>query len=122
MGTKPQQVIENARDLVEHHADVLRPDGGRNAQQFFYREHVTMLVAHHGHVIQPVHVADALVVRLGLRQLFRRPMQQPDMRVRLLDDFAIHFEDEPEHTVRRRVLWPEIDGELLELSHCQAYP
>ena len=74
MRTKPHQVVQNAGYLVEHDADVLRPNGRHDAQQFLDCHDVTVFITHHRHVIQSIHVADALAIRLGLCQLFRRPM------------------------------------------------
>ena len=105
---EPHQVIQDARDLVEHHADVLRADRRLDAEQLLDREHVSVLVAHHRHVVETIHVADRLVVRLALGELFGRAVQQPDMRVGLLHDLAVHLEHEAQHAVRRRVLRPEV--------------
>jgi hypothetical protein len=59
-----------------------------------------VLVAHHGHVIQPVHVADALVVGLALRQLLGGAVQQADVRVGALDHLTVELEHQPQHAVR----------------------
>jgi hypothetical protein len=39
-------------------------------------------------------------------------MQEPDMRIDTLDHFAVELEHQPEHAVRRRMLWAEIYGEF----------
>ena len=44
-------------------------------------------------------------------------MQQADVRIGALDNFAVHFENQPQHAVRRRMLRPEIHREVLNLSH-----
>ena len=41
---QPQQMIEQARDFIEHHADVLRPNRHIHTDQFFNGETVGMLV------------------------------------------------------------------------------
>src|SRR6516165_8262414 len=37
------------------------------------------------------------------------------MRIRALDDLAVHFEDEPHDAMRRRMLRPEIHHEILDV-------
>ncbi len=105
---EPHEVVQDARDLVEHHADVLRALGGLDAEQPLDGEHVRVLVTHHGHVVEPVHVADGLVEGLGLGQLLGAAVQQPDVRIGLLDDLAIELEHQAQHAVRRRMLRPEV--------------
>jgi hypothetical protein len=56
VAAQPQQVVQDARDLVEHHADVLRAQRHLDAQQLLDGQAVGVLVAHHRHVVEPVHV------------------------------------------------------------------
>ena len=60
-------------------------------------------------IVEPVEIRDRLQIGLVLDQLFGAAMQQADMRIDALDDFAVQFEDKPQHAVRRRMLRPEID-------------
>ena len=108
VGADPHQMIEDAGDLVEHGADVLRALRRLDAHQPLDGQHVGVFVAHHRHVIQPVHVADRLVERLALRQLLGTAMQQADMRIGADHGFAVHFQDQAQHAVRGRVLRAEI--------------
>ena len=39
-------------------------------------------------------------------------MQQPDMRIDALDDLAVELQHQAQHAMRRRMLRPEIDGEI----------
>ncbi len=114
---QPHQVIENARDLVEHHANVLGPQRWLDAQQFFNRQHIAMFIAHHGHVIEAVHVADALVVGFTFGQFLSRPVQQADMGIRLGDHLPIQFQHQPQNTVSRRVLRSKVHGVVLDFRH-----
>ena len=75
VGAEPHEVIQDARDLVEHHADVFRALGRLDAEQPLDREHVGVLIAHHRHVVEPVHVADGLIEGLGLGELLGAAMQ-----------------------------------------------
>ena len=110
-------MIEDARDLIEHHADVLGALGRRDAQQPLDREHVGVLVAHHRDVVEPVHVADRLIEGFGFGQLLGAAVQQADVRIGLLDDLAIHLQHQAQHAVRRRMLRAEIHGVVADLRH-----
>ncbi len=72
---QPQQVIEDTRDLIEHDTDVLRTLRHVDTQQFFDGHNVGVFVAHHRHIIEPVHVTDALVIRFAFGQLLGSAMQ-----------------------------------------------
>ena len=113
---EPHQVIQDARDLIEHHADVLRALGRHDAEQALDRKHVGVLVAHHRDVVEPVHVADGLVEGLGLGELLGAPVQQADVRVGLLDDLAIELQHQAQHAVRRRMLRPEVHRVVADLG------
>ena len=93
---EPHQVVEDARYLVEHDADVLRPLWRCNTEQLLDREHIAVLVAHHGYIVEPVHITNRLVVGLRLGQFLGRAVQQPDMRIGFLNGLAVHFEDQPQ--------------------------
>ena len=56
MRTEPEQVVEHTGDFVEQHADVLRAQRHFNADQFFNRHHIGVLVDHHRHVVETIHV------------------------------------------------------------------
>ncbi|GBF30623.1 hypothetical protein MnTg04_00566 [bacterium MnTg04] len=80
---KPHQVIQQAGDFIEHHADILRTYRRRDAHQFFDRQYVTVLVAHHRYIVQTIHITDGLVVRLAFGEFFGGPVQEADMRIGL---------------------------------------
>ena len=117
MRAEPQQVIQDARDLVEHHADVLRALRDVDPEQTLDGEAVGVLVAHHGHVVETVHVRQRLDVGLVLGELLGRAMQEPDVRVGALDDFAVELEHEAQHAVGRRVLRSKVHGVVANFSH-----
>ena len=114
---QPHQVIEQASDFIEHHADILRTYRRRDAHQFFDRQYITVLVAHHRYIIQTIHITDGLVVRLALGEFFGGPVQQANMRIGLQDDLSIHFQDQAKHAMRGRVLRSEIEREIPDISH-----
>ena len=114
---QPQQMVQQARDLVEHHADVLCTNRHVDAEQLLDRHHVRVLVAHHRHVVQAVHVRHRLQERAGLGELLGRAVQQPDVRIRALDHLAIELEYKAQHAVGRRMLRPEIQRVVLDICH-----
>ena len=91
--------------------------GSLDAQQAFDGQDVGVLVAHHRHVVEPVHVADRLVEGLRLGELLGTPVQQPDVRVGLLHDFAVHLQHQAQHAVRRRMLRTEVHRVVADLVH-----
>ena len=115
-------MVEQAGDLGKHHADVLGADRDLDAQEFFDGQAVGVLVAHHRDVVQPVHVGQRLDVGLGLGELFRRAVQQADVRIGALDDFAVELEHQAQHAVRGRVLRAEVQGVVLDFSHYRFTP
>jgi len=115
--TEPHQVIQYAGDFIEHNANVFSACGHFDAKQLFDRQNIAVLIAHHRDVIESIHVADALVERLRLCQLFRPAMQQSHMRVCLLNGLALNLKNETQYTVRRRMLRAEVHCVALNLSH-----
>jgi len=113
----PQQMVQQPRDLVEHHADVLRADRHLDTEQLLDRHHIRVLVRHHRNVIEAVHVRDRLDVRARFGELLGRPMQQADVRIGALDHLAVQFQHEPQHPVRRRMLRTEVQRVVFDLGH-----
>ena len=104
----PQQMIEQARDLGIHHADVLRTLGHFNAHHLFNRQAIRMLVAHHRDIIQAIHVGERLDVGARLSQFFCAAMQEADVRIGALDHFTIQLQHQAQHAMGCWVLWTEI--------------
>ena len=73
-----------------------------------------MLLVHRRDVVEPVEIRHRLQIGLILDQFFRAAMEQPDMRIDALDDFAVELEHQAQHAVRGRMLRPEIDGEIAD--------
>ena len=76
-----------------------------------------MLIGHHRHVVEAIHVRQRLDVSLALCELFGRAMQQADMRIGTLNGFAVQLQHEAKHAVRRRMLRPEVHGVVADFSH-----
>ena len=110
-----EQMVEDAGDLGEQHANVLRARRRRDPHQLFDGQREGVLLAHRRDVIEPVEIRDRLQIGLVLDQLLGAAVQETDMRIGALDDFAVHFEHQPHDAVRRRVLRPEIQREIADL-------
>ena len=107
MRPEPHQVVQDSRDLVEHDPNVLGTYRNLDAEQFLYRHHIGVLIAHHRHVVETIHVTNALIEWLAFG----------DVRVRFLNHLTLDLEDETQNAVRRRVLRAEVHCVTLNLSH-----
>ena len=56
---------------------------------------------------------------LVLGELLGGAVQQADVRIGALDDFAVDLEHQAQHAVRRRMLRAEVHRVIADLSHCQ---
>ena len=122
MTADPQQVIEHPRNLVEHDANVLSAHRHIDAEQFFNRHAVGMLVTHHRHVVESIHVRQRLHPGLVLGKLLGSTMQQADVRIGTHDHFAVKLEHHTQHTVRGRVLRAEVQRKIAQFSHYSTSP
>ena len=91
-----EHVVRDAGQLRHHRADVLGADRDLEAEQLFDGEHEAVLHAHRRAVIEAVEVGQRLLVGLVLDQLFGAAVEQADVRIDALDDFAVEFEDQAE--------------------------
>ena len=115
--TQPHQVVQQARDFGKHHPDVLRPNRHFKTQKLFDGQAVRMLVGHHGHVIQSIHIRKRLNVGFVLGQLFSGAVQQSNVRIGALHNLAIELQHKAQYTVGCRVLRPQIQGIVLDFGH-----
>jgi hypothetical protein len=113
---------EQPTDLAIKHADQLCAARYSNAEKFFDRQAERMLLVHRRDVIEPVEIRDRLQIGLVLDQLLGAAVQEPDMRIDALDDLAVQLEHQAQHAVRRRMLRPEIDGEVADFGFGHAQP
>ena len=86
----------------------------RDPQEFLDGHRVAVLLRHHRHVVQPVKVRERLLVVFVLDQFFGAAVQEPDVGVGARDALSVELEDEAEDAVRRRVLRPEVEREVLD--------
>src|SRR5262249_36877056 len=83
-----------------------------------------MFLIHRRDIIEPVEVRDVLEIGAGLHQLLCAAVEEPDMRVDSLDDFAVEFENEPKDAVRSRMLRAKIDCKITDriVAHARDLP
>ena len=113
-----EEMREQPPDLAKEHADQLRAARHREAEQLLGREAEGMLLVHRRDVVEPVEIRDRLQIGLVLDQLLGAAMQQADMRIDALDHLAVELQHQAQHAMRRRMLRPEIDGEIAEVFGC----
>ena len=106
-----KNVVEDAGDFREQHADILPAQRHCDAEQLFNRQRKGVLLAHRRNVIEPVEIGRRLRVGFVFDQFFGAAMQKADMRIGAFDDFAVHLEDQAQHAMRGRMLRPEIHRE-----------
>ena len=76
-----------------------------------------MFVTHHRHIIKAIHITNRLIIRFRFRQLFSRAMQQPNMWISTLNNFAIQLQYQTQHAMRRRVLRAKIHSVIADFCH-----
>ena len=114
-GRDGHQVRGDAVDLHHHHPD----DGGPfrdlvgDAQQPLDAQHVGGFVEERRQIVHPGAERHALRPRPVLHVLLDAGVQISDAGTGLGDGLAVEFEDEPENTVRRRVLRAHVDHDPL---------
>ena len=87
--TNPQEVIQNTRNFVKHHADILGANRHLNTRQLLNRDAISMLTAHHGHIVQTIHIRQCLNISFLLSQFFGCTVQQPNMWICALNNLTI---------------------------------
>ena len=117
IGGDVEQVVQDAGDFGEQHADILRAFGdiALDAQQSLSGDGEGVLHAHGADVIQPVEIGQRLEIGLVFNQFFGAAVEQADMRIGPFHDLALHLEDEAQHAMRGRVLGAEIDRVAIDL-------
>ena len=107
-----QQMRENATNLGIQHPNDRSTIRHCDAHHLLDGQAVRMLLVHRRDVIKPIKIRQRLQIGLLLNQLFRATVQQANMRIDALNDFAVQLQHEAQNAVRRRVLWPEVDVEV----------
>src|SRR5258708_24796793 len=105
---------DQAPDLAIKYADELPALGHRDAEQLLGCQAERVLLVHRRDIIEPVEIGQRLQVGLVLDQLLGPAVQQADMRVDTLDHLTVELQYQAQHAVSRRVLGPEIEGEVAQ--------
>ena len=117
MRAQPQQVVHQTGDFIKQHADVLRAQRHGQSKHFFNRHHIRMLVAHHRHIVQAIHIRQRLNIGFVLSQFFSGAMQQANMRVSALNHFTVQLQHQAQHPVRRWMLRTKVQCIVFNFSH-----
>ena len=105
---------QNAADLGIKNADQLPALGHLDFEQAFDGDREGVLLVHRRNVVEPIEIRHGLKIGLRFDQLLGAAMQQADMRVDTLDDFAVELKHEPQNAMRGRVLRAEVDVEVAD--------
>src|SRR6266436_2457190 len=105
---------EQTSDLGIEDADELPALGNRDAKKPFGGQAERVFLVHGRDIVEPVEIGQRLQISLILDQLLGAAVQQADMRVDSLDNLAVKLKDEAKHAVGRRVLGPEVEGEIAD--------
>lgn len=126
-------------DYVVGTSDPLRAKWSLDIEQFLHSQRVSLLIAHHGDIVQAVKVGEGLVhrrrgrkreafaqkpkpqttdgrlnlqVRLVLDEFLRAAVQQTNVGVALLHRLSAELHDQAQHAVGRRMLRAKVDGQV----------
>ncbi|GMT36090.1 hypothetical protein PFISCL1PPCAC_27387, partial [Pristionchus fissidentatus] len=107
-------MVLDTSQLAEEGSNVLCTGRNVDAEQFLNRERPRLLVAHHGDVVQTIHVRESLRVGLVLDEFLSRSMQKTNVRNGFDDNLSFQFENESEHSVSCGMLRSEVENHVLE--------
>ena len=110
-----EHMRQNAADLAIEDADELGAARRGDPEQALDRQRVGVLLVHRRDIIQPIEVGHVLQIGSRLHQLLGAAMQQADMRIDPLDQFAVELQHEAQHAVRGGMLRAEIHREGAEV-------
>lgn len=109
-------MVQDTGNLAKEGSNVLCAIGDFDVQELLNGKSETLLVCHHGNVVQTVKVRQSLEIGLVLDQLFRSSVQQADVRIGSDDFFTTEFENQSQHTVGGRVLGSEVDSVVSDFA------
>ncbi len=112
-----KQVIQYPSDFIIEHTNVLRPDRNFDTKQPLDCHAIGVLITHHRHVVETIHVWNGLDPSSGFGKLLGAAMKETDMRIRALNNLTIEFEHQTQHPMCRRVLRSKVNGVVTNLSH-----
>ena len=92
VGRNAGEVIGNAGQLTDQHADVLATLRCLHVKEFLDRQDKRHVVDQRRHVIEPVSVRNHLRIGMALRLFFKGSMQVADLRIAIDNGLAVQFE------------------------------
>ncbi len=110
-----EQVVQNPAYFGIEHPDQRRTTRYFHAGQLFDGQTPGMFLVHRRHIVEAVEIRQILQIRPALHQLFGAAVQQADMRITTLNDFAVQLQHQTQNAVCRRVLRAEVDVEVTDL-------
>ncbi len=113
IGAQPDQMVAQAEQLAEQHADALGARGHLDAGQLLHGHHIGQVVGRPGQIVHPVGVGDELVPGLAFADLFRRPMVVADLDVHVGDGFPVQTQHVADQTVGAHVVGSHIEDQVL---------
>src|SRR4029450_2405225 len=105
---------EQAPNLAVEHADELPALGHRDAEQLLGCQAEGVLLVHRRDIIEPVEGGQRLAGGPVPDPLLGPAVQKTDMRVDALDHLTVELQYETQDPVSRRMLGPEIEGEIAQ--------
>ena len=88
-----------------------------DAKQLFNGQAISVLIAHHGHIVQAVHVGQGLDISFGFCQLFSGAMQETNVRISPLHNLTIQLQNQSENAMGRRMLRSKVQGVVFNFCH-----
>lgn len=109
-------MVQDSGDFSKQGSNVLGAVRDLDVEKLLDSKGKTLLIGHHGNVIQSVEVGKSLEVGFVFDQLLSATVEQTDVRVGTDDLFATELEDESKHTVGGRMLRSEVDSVVSDLA------
>jgi hypothetical protein len=115
VGEDGHEVVQNARNLTKQGTDELGTLRDLDVQELLDGQGETLLIGHHGDVVETVEVGERLEVGLVLDELLGAAVQQTDMGIGANNLLAIDLENQTQHAVSGGMLGTEVDGVVPDL-------
>ena len=113
IGADPHQVGGDAVQFAQNHPDEFSPLRHREAEEFFHRHAVALIVGQGVEVIDPAHVGQELLVVAILGHVFVAPVAVANDRFGLGDVLPVHRQEHPQDPVGAGMLRTQVEGIVL---------
>ena len=106
-------------NLVQQHANPLRARRNLHPQQLLHRQAVGQVVGHGAEIVDAVGHGHDLLIELRFAGLLDAGVQIADVGHDAHDGFAVDFQQQPQHAVRRGMLRAHVQDHRLVLRRVQ---